>query len=91
MLPPTRADFLPHIARINYIAMCGKSYLVNSPILPPIKENGWTLNDEGSYIPLKSFFPPAPKAGLELRRCNCKSECKTERYTCLKMDFHAPL
>ncbi|CAB3980183.1 Hypothetical predicted protein [Paramuricea clavata] len=78
MLPPTRAALLPHIVR----AMCDKSYPLNCPSLPPIEENGWSL-DEGVYVPVRCLTPPAPQAVIELTKCSCKTECKG-RCSCFK-------
>ena len=82
MLPPTRAALLPHIVRANYICMRDKSYPVNCPSLPPIEENGWSL-DGGVYVPVRCLTPPAPKAVIELTKCSCKTECKG-RCSCFK-------
>ena len=41
MLPPTRAALLPHIIRVNYIAMRDKSYVTQSTDLLVIEANGW--------------------------------------------------
>ena len=50
MLPPTRAALLPHIACVNYISMRDKSYTTTCPNLPPIEDNGWSL-ENGVYVP----------------------------------------
>ena len=82
-LPPTRAAFLPHITRVNFICMRDKSYNRMIPLLPPIEENGWTI-EEGLYMPVKCLFPPAPKAVIELTKCGCKTGCKSLVCACLK-------
>lgn len=74
MLPPTRASLLPHIIRSNYVAMRDKSYTSACPVLPPIEENGWTIQDD-VYIPTKCLSLPAPKAVIELTKCSCKLAC----------------
>ena len=74
LLPPTRASLLPHIIRVNYVSMRDKSYTRICPILPPIEENGWTM--EGNmYIPMRCLNFPAPKAVIELTKCGCKVAC----------------
>ena len=82
-LPPTRAAFLPHITRVNFICMRDKSYNRMIPLLPPIEENGWTI-EEGLYMPVKCLFPSAPKAVIELTKCGCKTGCKSLVCACLE-------
>lgn len=74
MLPPTRAALLPHITRSNYISMRDKSYVISSPKLPAIEENGWLLN-KGAYMPVRCLTMPAPRAVIELTKCACKTGC----------------
>jgi len=83
MLPPTRAALLPHITRANYIAMRDKSYCTNNPVLPPVEENGWTM-EHNVYTPVKCLTPPAPQAVLELRKCGCKKGCQEMKCSCMK-------
>ena len=49
MLPPTLGALLPHTIRANFISRRDKSYTAVRPLLPPIEENGWNLQD-GVYI-----------------------------------------
>ena len=74
MLPPTRASLLPHIIRSNYVSMRDKSYTSTRPVLPPITENAWTIQND-VCIPIKCLLPPAPKAVIELTKCSCKLAC----------------
>jgi hypothetical protein len=83
MLPPTRAALFPHITRSNYIAMRDKSYCMNCPALPPIEQNGWSVED-GAYVPVRCLTLPAPRAVIELTKCGCKSGCKGLRCSCYK-------
>ena len=80
MLPPTPAAFLPHLLRANYISMRDKSYTKTCPELPPITENGWSI-EGGNFLPVKCLELPAPKAVLELVKCGCKTGCE-ERCSC---------
>lgn len=82
MLPPTRATLLPHILRANYMTMRDKSYQTNCPELPPLEENGWTL-EKGLYVPVRCLALPAPKAVIELIKCGCKTGCQG-RCSCSK-------
>ena len=83
MLPPTRASLLPHIQRVNFICMRDKSYNKKIPVLPPIEENGWII-ENGAHIPKRCLLPPAPKAVIELTKCGCKAGCKDLKCICLK-------
>ena len=56
---------------------CTINYMNLSP------PSGWTLG-ASSYLPVLSIDPPAPKAVLELIKCNCKTECKTLPCGCRK-------
>ena len=59
----------------KYIAMCDTSYLSKCPILPPIDQNGWFL-EEGNYIPIRCLTRPALNAAMELNKCGWKWGCK---------------
>ena len=72
MLPPTSAALMPHITWANYTAMRDKSYRTSCPFLPPINQNGWSL-EKGEYIPVRCLTLPAPRAVLELTKCACRS------------------
>jgi len=71
MLPPTRAALMPHIARANYTAVRDKSYITSCPVLPPIDQSGWNL-ENGVYVLVRCLVPPAPRAVLELTKCGCR-------------------
>ena len=75
MLPPARAALMPHIARANYTAVRDKSYITSCPVLPPIDQSGWNL-ENGVYVPVRCLVPPAPRAVLELTKCGCKAGCR---------------
>jgi len=74
MLPPTRAALVPHIARANYTAVRDKSYITSCPVLPPVDQSGWNL-ENGVYVPVRCLVPPATRAVLELNKCGCKAGC----------------
>ena len=83
MLPPTRASLLPHILRCNYISRRDKSYTSACPVLPPIEQNGWNL-EEGVYTPVMCLSLPAPKAVIELVKCGCQKGGCTGNCSCNK-------
>lgn len=73
-LPPTRGSLLPHITRVNLICMRDKSYKLTCPDLPPPEDNGFKLVGD-SYMPIMCLNLPAPKAVMELTKCQCKKGC----------------
>ena len=83
MLPPARSALLPHIRRANYITMCDKAFPSIHPALPPIEENGWTL-ENGVYVPVRCLRPPAPLAVIELVKYGCKTGCVMAGCSCSK-------
>ena len=85
MLPPTRAVLMPHITRANYTVMCDKSYCTSCSVLPPIDQNGWSL-EKGEYVPVRCLTLPAPRTVLELTKCACRSGCRG-RCSCSKNDI----
>ena len=64
MLPPTRAALLPHINRVNYIAMHGKSYPMNCPTLPPIEQNGWNVVENSCEMAISPCHSSCDRADL---------------------------
>ena len=47
------------------------------------QEWGWELRS-GKLLPLRTNLPPAHSSLLETIRCSCKTDCRTERFTCWK-------
>ena len=76
-LPPTFASSKFHSYRVYHQIQqwCNRE-------IPP-DEWGWKQNNE-RYIPIMTDLPPAPSELLRLIRCNCKTECRSERCTCRK-------
>ena len=44
---------------------------------------GWRLSD-GRLLPILTDRPPAHQSLLEMIRCNCRTDCKTQRCSCKK-------
>ena len=82
LLPLTISTLLPHIQRTNYICARDKSYFESKPTLPRLEENGWIFKD-GSYESVRCVSLPAPKAVLELVKCEYKQKCVT-KCSCMK-------
>ena len=83
MLSPTLGALLPHTIRANFISRRDKSYTAVRPLLPPIEENGWNLQD-GVYTPIMCTLLPAPKAVIELTKCGCKKTACIGNCNCFK-------
>ena len=83
-LPPNSDCLMHHIARSNFQATSWNRCL--SPILqlPPAAGNGWQLESDGQLQILWMSRPSAPESLLEFVQCKCKTECKTQRCSCLK-------
>jgi len=51
-----------------------KSYITAKPVLPALEHNGWKKSiPKGEYLPVMCFKEPAPKAVLELVKCDVKA------------------
>ncbi len=83
-LPPTKAALLQHSLRAAYQSIVWAHLEDANPTYPAPNQFGWKeLND--TYIPVVTTMEPAPKAVVELVRCNCQvSQCSTARCTCRK-------
>jgi len=80
-LPPTSSASAFHSLRVYYQVQQWKGDVSLHP-----SEWGWKLTD-GKLMPIKTDQPPAPKALLEIIRCNCKSNCATNRCNCKKYNL----
>lgn len=83
-LPPSQDALHQAILRAHYQAMMWCNDITPNPDIPPPNAYGWTL-EVGTWVPIMTTQPPAPKAVLTLVKCNCsKSRCQTNRCTCRK-------
>lgn len=80
-LPPTTAASAFHSMRVYYQVQQWKG---NESLLPT--EWGWELSNN-KLLPVKTNLPAAPKALLEIIRCNCKADCSTNRCTCRRYNL----
>ena len=72
--------------RCNFICTRDKSYTTAEPILPDITKNGWAYEGD-LLVAVSSTQPPAPTSVIQLRRCSCKTGCKTRRCSCLQNEL----
>jgi len=74
-LPPTSAAASFHSLRVYLQVQQWKE-----TSLQP-QDWGWTLTD-GKLLPVRTNLPPAHDSLLEIIRCNCKTDCNTQRCSC---------
>lgn len=82
-LPPTKAALEQMIKRANYVALVWKECGTPCPDIPPPTSQGW-IQDGDRLQAVPTTLPPAPKAVLELIKCNCKGSCITMSCSCKK-------
>ena len=84
-LPPTDEALEVNIKRAHYVAIQWKSCISgNLPDLDPC-DFGWEKDGESLRpIMLPDGIDVAPKKVLEMTRCKCKTQCKTNRCSCVK-------
>ena len=82
-LPPTAATAKYHNECVYYLdyqtmIWMGIGNNMNA------EEWGWVL-DGNKLEPIQTNLPPAPGTLLKVVRCNCKTDCVTQRCTCRKL------
>ena len=81
-LTPTFGALKQHILRSHVQArVWDQASLFNQELLDPTK-NGYCLDNDGYLKPATTEFAPAPKAIVEMVRCQCKAGCSTNRCSC---------
>ena len=75
-LPPTSAAASYHSQRVFFQVQQWKG----DELLQPV-DWGWKTTD-GKLLPIQTHQPPAHNSLLEVIRCNCKTDCNTNRCTC---------
>lgn len=71
-LPPTSAATVYHSLRVYHQVQQWRG-----GALPP-QDWGWKLVD-GRFLPIRTDIPAAHASLLEIVRCNCKSDCGSQR------------
>ncbi len=82
-LPPTKAALTQHILRAAYQSIVWAHLEDANPIYPPPNQFGWKEQND-IFVPVITTIEPAPKAVIELVRCNCQVSQCTARCTCRK-------
>ena len=70
-LPPTLAALRQHIYRAHYMAMVWRRNMVGFQHMPPPESYGW-IKEQDRYEPVLTLNCPAPKAVINLMKCNYK-------------------
>jgi len=82
-LPPTLGALRQHVLRVHIQAtVWGQaSIALQDPQLDPL-QNGYHKESDGQLKPTMTDALPAPKAIIEMVRCQCKTDCSSARCFC---------
>ncbi len=81
-LPPTIGALKQHILRVHLQAsVWGQASIAQQIFLDPL-QNGYHRNSDGELTPTTTDILPAPKAVIEMDRCQCKGDCTSQRCSC---------
>ncbi len=81
-LPPTIGALKQHILRVHLQAsVWGEACIARQIFLDPL-QNGYHRNSDEEFTPTTTDILPAPKAVIEMVRCQCKSDCTSQRCSC---------
>src|SRR6266516_1670683 len=75
---------MTEILTLHFITRLLIKSTVSHPNLPSPSDYGWTIESEGTLVPVMCINPPAPQAILMLIKCNCKIGCGTGSCSCLR-------
>lgn len=82
-IPPTKAALVQQAKRAAYQGgHVWGNCLICMPNLPCPSEWGWKKNEADDWVPLWTTLADVSQVCLELKRCGCKTGCKTKRCTC---------
>ena len=86
-LPPTLGALKQHILRAHIQAIVwGQASIAWQEFLDPL-QNGFYKDKDGKVKPVTSEILPAPAAIIEMIRCQCKTDCSSNRCSCRSMDL----
>lgn len=86
-LPPTLGALEEHIncVRLQSRVWCQATLMQQQPFEP--LTFGYYKDTGGQILPVTTKILPAPQAIIELVRCQCKTNCSTQRCSCRKNDL----
>ena len=81
-LPPTFGAFQQHLLRVHVeTTVWGQASVADQVMIDPLK-NGFFKDSNGQFKPTTTDVLPAPKAVMEMVRCQCKINCVSQRCSC---------
>lgn len=81
-LPPTTGALKQHILRVRIQArVWGQASRAQQEFLDPL-QNGFFKDANGQLKPRTTDVLPAPKSIVEMVRCECKTDCSSQRCSC---------
>ena len=86
-LPPTLGALEEHIKRVRLQSRvwCQATLIQQQPFEP--LKFGYYKDTGGQMLPVTTQGLPAPQAIIELVRCQCKTNCSTQRCSCRRNDL----
>jgi len=89
-LPSTLGALRQHVLRVHIQArVWGQaSIALQDPQLDPL-QNGYHKEFDGQLKPTMTDTLPAPKAVIEMVRCQCKTDCSSARCSCRTRTYPA--
>ncbi|KAL8561272.1 hypothetical protein ACOMHN_047127 [Nucella lapillus] len=82
-LPPTIGALKQHILRVHIQArVWGQAAIAHQDAQLDPLENGYFKDADGRLKPTTTDVLPAPKAIVEMVRCQCKADCSSARCSC---------
>jgi len=82
-LPPTIGALKQHILRVHIQArVWGQAAIAHQDAQLDPLENGYFKDADGRLRPTTTDVLPAPKAIVEMVRCQCKADCSSARCSC---------
>lgn len=81
-LPPTTGALDQHIERVRVQSQVwSQSTIMWQQLFNPLL-HGYYESDSGRILPITSKILPAPQSIIELVRCQCKTNCSSQRCSC---------
>ena len=86
-LPPTLGSLVQHIHRVHVQSRTwGQASHAMQVTLDPIG-HGYYKTTNGQIVPKTTNDPPAPEALVEMVRCQCKTNCTSQRCSCQRKNL----
>jgi hypothetical protein len=86
-LPPTLGALKQHVLRAHIQARVWGQANIAQQVIPDPLQNGFHQDTDCQVKPTTTDELPAPKAIIEMVRCQCKGDCSTSRCSCRSRDL----